>query len=59
MENLMKNHVGVRRFEEDYPEYFDKANEGRGLEFYRGRFLGWSDELVYDPTLKSVTVYEL
>jgi hypothetical protein len=59
MENLMKNDVGVRRFREDYPEYFDERNKGRGLKFYQGRFLGWRDEVAYDRSLKAVTVYEI
>lgn len=27
MENLIKNHVGARRFKEDHPEYFDDSNK--------------------------------
>jgi hypothetical protein len=59
MENLIKNNVGARRFQVGYPEYFDKANEGRAFEFHEGKFLGWSDKVEYDHRLKSVTVFEL
>jgi len=59
MENLIKNHVGVRRLKEDHPEYFDDSNKGRGLKFYQGRFLGWSDEVAYNPQLKAVGIYEI
>ena len=59
MENLIKNHVGARRFKEDYPEYFDESNKGRGLRFYQGRFLGWSDEVAYNPKLKGAGIYEI
>lgn len=59
MENLIKNEIGVRRLHEDCPEYFEESNKGRYLEFHQGKFLGWRDELIYDPKLKSVTGYEI
>lgn len=57
IEDLIKNDVGVRRLKEERPEYFTEPNVGRRVNFYQGRFLGWDDELVYDPTLKAVCCY--
>lgn len=59
MENLIKNHLGVRRLRDDYPELFINQNEGREVEFHQGKFLGWGDEVVYDPNLKGVVAYEI
>jgi hypothetical protein len=57
IEDVIKNDVGVRRLSEERPEYFTEPNVRRGVNFYQGRFLGWDDELVYDPTLKAVCCY--
>ena len=59
MENIIKNDVGVRRLREDHPEYFDDSNKGRGLTFYQGKFLGWDEEVGYNPMLKAVVIYEI
>ena len=59
MECLIKNDVGVRRLREDCPDFFTQVNAGRQVEFYEGKFLGWGDELVYDPDLKAVCAYEI
>jgi hypothetical protein len=59
MECLIKNDVGVRRLREDCPHFFTQVNSGRQVEFYEGKFLGWGDELVYDPYLKAVCAYEI
>jgi hypothetical protein len=57
MECLIKNKVGVRRLREDRPDMFEQVHVGRKVEFYEGKFLGWGDELVYDPELKAVVAY--
>lgn len=59
IENLIKNDVGVRRLRQECPHYFDEKNKGRSVEFYQGKFLGWTDELKFDPTLRAVSVYEI
>jgi hypothetical protein len=59
MECLIRNDVGVRRLREDCPDIFQKVNVGRQVEFYEGRFLGWGEELMYDPDLKAVCAYEI
>ena len=59
IEDIIKNDVGVRRLSEERPEYFTEPNVGRSVNFYQGRFLGWQDELVYDPALKAVCCYEI
>ena len=59
MGNLIKNDVGVRRLREERPEYFVEPNVGRTMKFYEGRFLGWRDELIFDPKLRSVCCYEI
>jgi hypothetical protein len=59
MECLIKNDVGVRRLREDRPDMFEQVHMGRKVEFYEGKFLGWGDELVYDPELKAVVAYPI
>jgi hypothetical protein len=58
MENIIKNDIGVERLREERPEYFMESNVGRTMKFYEGRFLGWRDELIFDPKLRAVTCYE-
>lgn len=45
-ECMIKNHVGIRRFHEEYPDILD-ANVGKRARFFEGRFLGWNLE---DPS---------
>lgn len=58
MEMQIKNHVGIRRLDEDIPR-FQEMYSGRVAKFHEGKFLGWSGEVGYDPTLRGVCCYEI
>jgi hypothetical protein len=58
VENLIKNDIGICRFEEETEDFRQKF-AGKSAKFWRGKFIGWSGEVPYDPSLKGVMCYEL
>jgi len=56
IENLIKNEVGIRRLVAEIPN-FEAKYSGRGPTFYQGRFIGWKDEIRYDPKMKGMQSY--
>jgi hypothetical protein len=59
IESIIKNDVGVRRLNQDFPEMFQESNIGRRVKFHEGKFLGWGDEVSYNPDLKGVCSYQI
>ena len=49
-ENLLKNDVRIQRLEEDIPNlrevYLDRT-----ATFHQGKFLGWQEDVEYDPVI--------
>jgi hypothetical protein len=58
VENLIKNHVGICRFDEE-TENFHQKFSGKGARFCEGKFIGWEGEVPYDPSLRGVVCYEI
>jgi len=58
MQDLVKNEIGIRRLEEDYPQ-LRETYSGRFAKFHQGRFLGWLVYGDYDPALKGLCCYEI
>ena len=58
IENLIKNDIGICRFEEE-TENFRQKFIGKCAKFWQGKFLGWEGEVSYDPSLKGVMGYRL
>jgi hypothetical protein len=56
VECMIKNHVGIRRFNEEYPDLL-KANVGNRARFFEGRFIGWKEEDRSYLPLKGLTTY--
>jgi len=52
-ENLIKNHVGIFRFEEE-TENFRERFAGKSARFLQGKFISWQGEVPYDPSLRGV-----
>src|SRR6266496_366217 len=57
-ENLLKNDVRIQRLEEDIPNlrevYLDRT-----ATFHQGKFLGWQEDVEYDPSLRGVCCFEI
>lgn len=58
VENLIKNDVGIHRFDEE-TENFRQKFSGKGANFWEGKFIGWEGEVEYNPMLKGVVCYEI
>lgn len=58
VENLIKNDVGIHRFDEE-TENFRQKFSGKGANFWEGKFIGWEGEVEYNPKLKGVVCYEI
>jgi hypothetical protein len=58
VENLIKNDVGICRFDEE-TENFHQKFAGKSARFCEGKFIGWEGEVPYDPSLKGVVCYEI
>jgi len=58
VENLLKNGVGIQRLEEDIPNlrelYLDRT-----AKFHQGKFLGWQEDVEYDPSLRGVCCFQI
>jgi hypothetical protein len=58
VENLIKNYVGYLRFEEE-TENFRQKFAGKCAVFWQGKFLGWLEDVPYNPSLRGVVLYEI
>src|SRR5438046_60223 len=58
VENLVKNHVGICRFEEETGNFRQKF-AGKSARFCEGKFIGWEGEVPYVSSLKGIMVYEI
>ena len=58
VENLIKNHVGICRLDEEM-EDFHKKFVGKCARLCEGKFIGWEREAPYDPSSKGVVCYEI
>jgi hypothetical protein len=51
-ENLIKNNVGIFRFEEEIEKFRERFAR-------KSAIIGWQGEVPYDPSLRGVMLYEL
>lgn len=58
IENLMKNHIGIRRLVEESPNFVE-LHMGKVARFHEGKFLGWRGEDDCDTDLQGVIAYEI
>jgi len=58
IENVIKNHVGIRRLVEDYPD-LTETRAGQFARFHEGRLLGWRGDENDVITLPGIIGYEL
>jgi len=58
IENVIKNHVGIRRLVEDHPE-LKEVQLGKVARFHEGRLLGWRGDENDAISLPGIIGYEL
>lgn len=58
IENLVKNHVGIRRLVGESPNFVE-LHVGKVARFHEGKFLGWQGEDDCDADLQGIIAYEI